>query len=273
MLAARFAEVTQWRLRQSQQQQQQQQQGGGSRSRRELAVVVDGAALAHCVDDDELRGLFLSIVLDCATIVACRVSPRQKAEVVRMVQGSASPAPLTLAIGDGANDVSMLQEAHVGVGVAGNEGMQAVQASDYAICQFAHLGRLLLVHGVWCYDRVCKVAVYMVYKQLVLNGTLFFFNMCVCIHPSLSPPLEPPPYHHHSRRIAIAIAPSMAMHPLHPLHSLHSLPSWLYIPNHDHYPQSQTYKLHTSRPAATLPTAFAFNSRPALSTSTQLPPP
>lgn len=65
---------------------------------------------------------------------------------------------ITLSIGDGANDVSMIQAAHVGVGISGLEGMQAVMASDFAIAQFRYLADLLLVHGRWSYLRICKVS-------------------------------------------------------------------------------------------------------------------
>ena len=90
---------------------------------------------------------------------------------MRLVKTNMVPAPLTLAIGDGANDVSMIQEAHVGIGVSGREGMQAVRAADYAIGQFAHLRRLLLVHGFWNYQRVSLVVLYTVYKQVTLTRT------------------------------------------------------------------------------------------------------
>ena len=74
---------------------------------------------------------------------------------------------MTLAIGDGANDVSMIQMADIGVGISGQEGMQAVQASDFAIARFQFLARLLLVHGHWCYDRISKMILYFFYKDMV----------------------------------------------------------------------------------------------------------
>ena len=73
----------------------------------------------------------------------------------------------TLAIGDGANDVSMIQTADVGVGISGQEGMQAVMASDFAISRFKYLERLLLVHGHWNYDRLARMVLYFVYKNAV----------------------------------------------------------------------------------------------------------
>ncbi len=88
----------------------------------------------------------------------------------------------TLAIGDGANDVNMIQSADVGVGISGQEGMQAVMASDFAITQFAHLKRLLLVHGHWCYEKLARMALYMFYKDAV-SGT----RIHTCIQ--LAPPL------------------------------------------------------------------------------------
>ena len=81
----------------------------------------------------------------------------QKAEVVQMVQESAVGHQISLAIGDGANDVAMIQKADVGVGISGNEGLQAANSSDFAIAQFRFLARLLFVHGAWSYTRVSKV--------------------------------------------------------------------------------------------------------------------
>ena len=80
---------------------------------------------------------------------------------------------MTLAIGDGANDVSMIQVADIGVGISGQEGMQAVQASDYAIGRFRFLARLLLVHGHWCYDRISKLILYFFYKNMVKLFSFF----------------------------------------------------------------------------------------------------
>jgi hypothetical protein len=83
---------------------------------------------------------------------------------------------MTLAIGDGANDVSMIQMAHVGVGISGQEGMQAVMASDFAIAQFRFLGKLLLVHGHWSYVRVANLILYFYYKNAFFVFVLFWFQ-------------------------------------------------------------------------------------------------
>ena len=82
-----------------------------------------------------------------------------------------------MAIGDGANDVSMIQAAHVGVGVAGEEGMQAVNSADYSIGQFQFLKRLILVHGHWSYYRNSTMVNVFFYKQMVHTGTLFWFQI------------------------------------------------------------------------------------------------
>jgi hypothetical protein len=89
-------------------------------------------------------------------VLACRASPLHKAQLVRLVRRGVCPSPITLAVGDGANDVSMIQEAHVGVGIEGLEGRQAVNCSDFSIPQFQGLQRLLLVHGQWNYERMAK---------------------------------------------------------------------------------------------------------------------
>ena len=84
--------------------------------------------------------------------------------------------PITLAIGDGANDVSMIQEAHVGVGIQGLEGRQAVNASDFSIPEFQALQRMLLVHGGWNYRRMSKTVRFFLLKNIVFVFCLFGFS-------------------------------------------------------------------------------------------------
>ncbi|KAI7750020.1 hypothetical protein M8C21_000888 [Ambrosia artemisiifolia] len=96
------------------------------------------------------------------------------AKVTKMVKEGTRKT--TLAIGDGANDVGMLQEADIGVGISGAEGMQAVMASDFAIAQFRFLERLLLVHGHWCYRRIAMMICYFFYKNIAFGFTLFWFE-------------------------------------------------------------------------------------------------
>ncbi|AQK65510.1 Phospholipid-transporting ATPase 3 [Zea mays] len=140
---------------------------------RKLALIIDGRCLMYALDPT-LRVDLLGLSLSCHSVVCCRVSPLQKAQVTSLVRKGAQK--ITLSIGDGANDVSMIQAAHVGIGISGQEGMQAVMASDFAIAQFRFLTDLLLVHGRWSYLRLCKVITYFFYKNLTFTLTQFWFT-------------------------------------------------------------------------------------------------
>jgi len=139
------------------------------------AIVIDGATLTLALND-EVKMEFLDFALQCDVCICCRVSPKQKAEVVKLVKDNLiNPPVITLAIGDGANDVSMIQAAHIGIGISGQEGMQAVRASDFSIAQFRFLVRLLLVHGSWAYKRVAKFILFYFYKNMANVLTEYFF--------------------------------------------------------------------------------------------------
>ena len=138
-----------------------------------LGLVVDGERLHTILEDAALRELFLHLAVKCKSVVCCRVSPKQKADVVLLVKQNVDS--VTLAIGDGANDVSMIQSAHVGIGISGVEGLQAANSSDYSIGQFRFLKRLLLVHGRWSYRRVSKLVLYCFYKNSILYLTQLWF--------------------------------------------------------------------------------------------------
>ncbi|XP_047545926.1 probable phospholipid-transporting ATPase IA isoform X4 [Vanessa atalanta] len=139
--------------------------GENLRKENEVALVIDGQTLKYAMGCD-LKKDFIDLCVSCKVVVCCRVSPIQKAEVVEMV--SRATGAVTLAIGDGANDVAMIQRASVGVGISGVEGLQAVCASDYSIAQFRFLVRLLLVHGAWNYSRISKLILYSFYKNICL---------------------------------------------------------------------------------------------------------
>ncbi|RHY97672.1 hypothetical protein DYB35_006256 [Aphanomyces astaci] len=140
----------------------------------DVALVIDGDSLIHA-----LRGSCRTALLEfsqlCKAVIACRVSPGQKAEMVALIKDNI-PGVRTLAIGDGANDVPMIQEAHVGVGISGQEGLQAVNASDYAIARFSFLGRLILVHGRWNYMRMSQLVLYMFYKNIMLTAAQYTYT-------------------------------------------------------------------------------------------------
>ena len=113
-----------------------------------------------------LRKDVYKLLCMCKSVICCRVSPIQKAEVVELVKQNTND--LCLAIGDGANDVAMIQKAHIGVGINGNEGLQAANNSDFAIAQFRFLKRLMLVHGAWFHTRIAKLIYWSFYKNICL---------------------------------------------------------------------------------------------------------
>ncbi|AQL03520.1 Putative phospholipid-transporting ATPase 9 [Zea mays] len=138
-----------------------------------FALIIDGKSIPYALEDD-VKFKFLDLAINCASVICCRSSPKQKALVTRFVKQVTHK--VTLAIGDGANDVGMLQEADIGVGISGAEGMQAVMASDVAVAQFRFLERLLLVHGHWCYRRISVMICYFFYKNVTFGVTLFLYE-------------------------------------------------------------------------------------------------
>jgi phospholipid-translocating ATPase len=129
-------------------------------------VVVDGQTLAQITEDDTLQMFFYELAILADSVICCRASPSQKAALVKSIRKRVKKS-ITLAIGDGANDIAMIQEAHVGIGITGKEGLQAARTSDYSIAQFRFLTKLLLVHGRWNYIRTCKYTVGTFWKELV----------------------------------------------------------------------------------------------------------
>ena len=105
-------------------------------------------------------------------MICCRVSPSQKSQVIKKMKGFDSNA-ITLAIGDGGNDVSMIMEANIGIGIHGEEGMSAVQASDFSIGEFQLLKRLLFIHGRVNLYRISKMILYFFFKNFVFRLLIF----------------------------------------------------------------------------------------------------
>ncbi|CAG7867124.1 unnamed protein product [Brassica rapa] len=146
---------------------------GSSGSHEAFALIIDGKSLTYALED-EFKKQFLDLATACASVICCRSSPKQKALVTRLVKTGTGKT--TLGIGDGANDVGMLQEADIGIGISGVEGMQAVMSSDIAIAQFRYLERLLLVHGHWCYSRISSMICYFFYKNITFGVTVFLYE-------------------------------------------------------------------------------------------------
>ncbi|XP_055539760.1 phospholipid-transporting ATPase VD isoform X2 [Wyeomyia smithii] len=140
------------------------------------ALVVDGKTLTFILDlRSNLTKPFLRLTRYCSSVLCCRATPLQKAFLVKVVKEEIRMS--TLAIGDGANDVSMIQMADVGVGICGQEGMQAVMASDFTIAKFRILEKLLLVHGHWNYDRLARMIIYFFYKNAAFVFLLFWYQL------------------------------------------------------------------------------------------------
>ncbi|XP_048460533.1 phospholipid-transporting ATPase IF [Rhincodon typus] len=136
-------------------------------------LVVDGTSLSLALRGHE--ELFMEICKNCSAVLCCRMAPLQKAKVVRLLK--TSPAkPITLAIGDGANDVSMIMEANIGIGIMGKEGRQAVRNSDYAIARFRFLAKLLFVHGHLYYIRISHLVQYFFYKNVCFITPQFLYQ-------------------------------------------------------------------------------------------------
>lgn len=157
-------------------------QGDGTIETETLALIIDGKSLTFALEKD-MEKLFLDLAVMCKAVICCRVSPLQKALVVKLVKKYQKESIL-LAIGDGANDVSMIQAAHIGIGISGEEGLQAARSADVAIAQFRFLRKLLLVHGAWSYQRISKTILFSFYKNIALYMTQFWVSF-VHARPSL----------------------------------------------------------------------------------------
>jgi len=130
------------------------------------ALIIAGDSLTKMESSSEYLDLFLDISDKVDVVLACRVSPKQKGDIVSMIQAR-FPKKITLSIGDGANDVAMIMKAHVGVGIAGREGMQAARTADFAMGKFKYLRPLLFAHGREAYRRNSDIVLYSFYKNVL----------------------------------------------------------------------------------------------------------
>lgn len=139
------------------------------------ALIISGDSLIKATFANTVKDL-IKLADSCKVVLACRVSPQQKAQIVELIR-EYKPSARTLSVGDGANDVNMITAAHVGVGISGLEGQQASRASDYSISQFSYLRRLLFVHGRECYRRNSTLICYNFYKNILFVLPLFVFGL------------------------------------------------------------------------------------------------
>uniref|UniRef100_A0A8C7VPB6 Phospholipid-transporting ATPase n=1 Tax=Oncorhynchus mykiss TaxID=8022 RepID=A0A8C7VPB6_ONCMY len=142
------------------------------RRKHDCALVISGDSLEVCLKFYEYE--FMELACQCPAVVCCRCAPTQKAQIVRLLQERTGK--LTCAVGDGGNDVSMIQEADCGVGVEGKEGKQASLAADFSVTQFKHLGRLLMVHGRNSYKRSAGLSQFVIHRSLCISTMQAVFS-------------------------------------------------------------------------------------------------
>ena len=139
-----------------------------------FSLIIDSSMLSYIFSKKTLTKKFLKIAIFAESVVCCRVSPLQKSQVVKELK-NIDKHFITLAIGDGGNDVSMILEAHVGIGIYGEEGMLAVQSSDFSIGEFKYLRRLLFFHGRNSINRTGEMTLYFFFKNFVFTILQFYY--------------------------------------------------------------------------------------------------
>ena len=144
-----------------------------------FSIIIESPIFSELFIDDEITQDFLRIAYYSNTVICCRTSPFQKSEIIQKIKNFDEKA-ITLAIGDGGNDVSMIMEANIGIGIHGEEGMSAVQASDFSIGEFKLLKRLLFIHGRTNLYRISKMIIYFFYKNFIFAMNQFFFSF-ICL--------------------------------------------------------------------------------------------
>ncbi len=142
------------------------------RRKQDTALVISGKSLEVCLVYYEHE--FMDLVVNSPAVVCCRCSPEQKAQVVRLIQQHTKKT--CAAIGDGGNDVSMIQAASAGIGIVGKEGKQASLAADFSLTQFSHVARLLLVHGRNSYKRSASLSQFVIHRGLIITTMQAIFS-------------------------------------------------------------------------------------------------
>jgi magnesium-transporting ATPase (P-type) len=143
-------------------------------TKNKVCLLMEGVVVSKILNNKKFKPKYIHKILKrCDSVICCRVSPREKAEVVKAIKTDLNKR--TLAIGDGANDVNMIQQADIGIGMHGNEGLRAVQASDYAVPDFKSLWKLLMVHGRWSYIRNSELILYFFYKNMIFSVPKIIF--------------------------------------------------------------------------------------------------
>eukprot|EP01102_Stenamoeba_stenopodia_P016185 TRINITY_DN5629_c0_g1_i1.p1 TRINITY_DN5629_c0_g1~~TRINITY_DN5629_c0_g1_i1.p1 ORF type:complete len:1050 (-),score=233.24 TRINITY_DN5629_c0_g1_i1:3344-6466(-) len=139
---------------------------------KDCVLVIDGSSLQLCLDN--FKDDFIQVAKHAPAVVCCRCSPTQKADIVKLIKSHTKKR--TAAIGDGGNDVSMIQAADVGIGIEGKEGKQASLAADFSITQFSHLARLVLWHGRNSYKRSARLSQFVIHRGLLISFIQALFS-------------------------------------------------------------------------------------------------
>ncbi|EGP84149.1 putative aminophospholipid-translocating P4-type ATPase [Zymoseptoria tritici IPO323] len=145
------------------------------------ALLIDGHSLNIYLSSPSHRETFVAAAVRLPAVIACRCSPTQKADVAHLIR--AFTGKRIACIGDGGNDVSMIQAADVGVGIVGKEGKQASLAADFSITQFAHLTKLLVWHGRNSYKRSAKLAQFVIHRGLIISVCQTVFSIASSFTP------------------------------------------------------------------------------------------
>ncbi|MCJ1307607.1 putative aminophospholipid-translocase [Agyrium rufum] len=143
------------------------------------ALLIDGDSLSHLLTHH--RQAFISLAVRLPAVIACRCSPTQKADIALLIR--AYTKKRIACIGDGGNDVSMIQAADVGVGIVGKEGRQASLAADFSITQFCHLTKLLVWHGRNSYKRSAKLAQFVIHRGLIISIAQTVYSITANFRP------------------------------------------------------------------------------------------
>lgn len=149
------------------------------RNKPDSCLLIDGESLALFLDS--FRDEFIALAVKLPAVVACRCSPTQKADIARLIRAYTNKR--ICCIGDGGNDVSMIQAADVGVGIVGKEGRQASLAADFSITQFCHLTKLLVWHGRNSYKRSAKLAQFVIHRGLIISVAQTVFSVASRFEP------------------------------------------------------------------------------------------
>ncbi|KAI0139354.1 phospholipid-translocating P-type ATPase [Xylariaceae sp. FL1272] len=149
------------------------------RSKPDSCLLVDGESLSLFLTHFGTE--FISAAVQLPTVVACRCSPTQKADIAKLIKEFTKKR--VCCIGDGGNDVSMIQAADVGVGIVGKEGRQASLAADFSIEQFYHLTKLLVWHGRNSYKRSAKLAQFVIHRGLIIAVCQTVYSIAIKFEP------------------------------------------------------------------------------------------